>query len=71
MADGNKKKEDFDGVELNLPPGTLLWAAQKFKKLPEFSEEDILRLVHIHLTKGITVGECTSSNGGMDLDDQS
>lgn len=61
VSKGNMSAKDFEGIELNLPPGTLTQAATKTNVLKDYSETDILRLVHMNLTKNVTVGECSSS----------
>lgn len=71
VSKGSMSAKDFEGIELNLPPGTLTQAAQKALVLNDYSETDILRLVHMNLTKNVTVGECSSScNSQCDDEDQ-
>jgi len=60
VSKGSMCAKDFEGIELNLPPGTLTSAAQRTSVLKDYSETDILRLVHMNLTRNVTVGECSS-----------
>lgn len=60
VSKGGMSAKDFEGIELNLPPGTLTQAALKSSVLKDYSETDILRMVHRSLTRNVTVGECSS-----------
>jgi len=70
VSKGNMSAKDFEGIELNLPPGTLTAASIKAGVLNGYSETDILRLVHMNLTKNVTVGECSSSCNSQCEDDE-